>query len=348
VSGEWFGKGGPVDTPPITWVSSDQMNNIITSVNNYQSHATGEKPVSVPYHTVHSNGIPFWCSSMNCPMQDFDFRVYDLPGGMTSNADALGMSILLYKTPLFSGGRYYPWAYGTLICTSNEIMAGEQSFEKEIFVSAPGPLQLSITAKPTCYFYLEKTITVCEAGYAENCMNKDPTEKYYYTLSQAIWGPSMLSAINLLAVADSRGANLEIVDKSSTTDDKTTIMLSIQNTGDSNAILDDITSPIPLTITYKPPVIKPGETESIYLQTTQQVDVNSLSFDLSYRSETLSCQPPTTTTTTTTQPPMQITSCSSNSQCSTGLCCQNQCRDSTKGVCRDINGDGILDWVPYS
>lgn len=34
--------------------------------------------------------------------------------------------------------------------------------------------------------------------------------------------------------------------------------------------------------------------------------------------------------------------------CSSGfVCCENVCRDTTKGVCRDIYGNGVPVWVPY-
>ena len=37
------------------------------------------------------------------------------------------------------------------------------------------------------------------------------------------------------------------------------------------------------------------------------------------------------------------------SRCKTGyICCENECRNYSKGICKDINGDEIPDWIPYS
>jgi hypothetical protein len=41
--------------------------------------------------------------------------------------------------------------------------------------------------------------------------------------------------------------------------------------------------------------------------------------------------------------------CRLDSDCGTGYtCCYGTCFSKSDGVCRDINGDEILDWVPYA
>jgi hypothetical protein len=43
--------------------------------------------------------------------------------------------------------------------------------------------------------------------------------------------------------------------------------------------------------------------------------------------------------------------CKSNIDCGStlnpGTCCDGLCRDSKEGVCRDENGDGIMEWIKY-
>jgi hypothetical protein len=64
--------------------------------------------------------------------------------------------------------------------------------------------------------------------------------------------------------------------------------------------------------------------------------------------------PPTTTTTpapqfgqTTTTTPSEIR-CSTTNDCKINfVCCQNVCKDQSIGICRDVNGDGIPDWLVY-
>jgi len=70
--------------------------------------------------------------------------------------------------------------------------------------------------------------------------------------------------------------------------------------------------------------------------------------------------PVSTSTTPTTLPPAVVATttatgvaanvgCETNQDCTAGLiCCANDCRDTSTGVCKDLNGDEIPDWVPYS
>jgi len=62
-------------------------------------------------------------------------------------------------------------------------------------------------------------------------------------------------------------------------------------------------------------------------------------------------QPPTPPKPPATPKPPTVTetSCEADTDCYGGrICCIGKCRDSLTGVCKDINGDGVLDWVPYS
>lgn len=307
LGGEWFGKGGPNDSPPITWVSSDEMDNIINNINNYlQTHTLP------PETTVNS-----------------------LPDTIVSNKEALGMEITLYKAPLFTARiGAYPWAYGTLICTANTNLKlnGQPYSGSEISVSNEGQLQFDVTAQPKCYFYLEKTIT--------DHRNK-LTENYYYSLSDVIVGPTISNTINLAAVKDSNGPNFEISRFSLTPDNY--VRLLITNNGGMTGTLDYVGSNVPLTVSNLPE-IQPGQTWEVFGQLGTTVDQNSLKFDLAYRANELGClkvKEYGVSGGTVAQP------CQLNTDCKSGfICCQNLCRDQSSGICRDINGDGIPDWIP--
>jgi hypothetical protein len=60
-----------------------------------------------------------------------------------------------------------------------------------------------------------------------------------------------------------------------------------------------------------------------------------------------------TSSTTTTLPLLvrQSTTtiaCTSDQDCAGGyVCCMRFCRNLSTGMCKDINGDGMSDWVPY-
>jgi hypothetical protein len=57
-------------------------------------------------------------------------------------------------------------------------------------------------------------------------------------------------------------------------------------------------------------------------------------------------EPPFARQTTTTTP--SEVRCASTNDCNiNSVCCQNVCRKESEGICRDINGDGIPDWLVY-
>jgi len=63
--------------------------------------------------------------------------------------------------------------------------------------------------------------------------------------------------------------------------------------------------------------------------------------------------PPKSTSTIIAAPPtppkMIKLVCKEDKDCDSGfMCCAEECRDQLSGVCRDISGDGIPEWVPYS
>ena len=55
-----------------------------------------------------------------------------------------------------------------------------------------------------------------------------------------------------------------------------------------------------------------------------------------------------TTTTTTSNIVVGEVRCAVTSDCNIGfVCCQNVCKKENEGICRDANGDGVPDWIPY-
>jgi len=67
------------------------------------------------------------------------------------------------------------------------------------------------------------------------------------------------------------------------------------------------------------------------------------------KSTTPTTLPPAVVATTTPTGVAANVGCKSNQECTAGfICCANGCRDMSTGVCKDVNGDEIPDWVPYS
>jgi len=107
---------------------------------------------------------------------------------------------------------------------------------------------------------------------------------------------------------------------------------------------------------------KPGKQEKKYghgaCSNKREVCISGCDKDIIDRPERKPKQtPPVPTPTTTPAPPFGQTTtttqseirCSTTNDCNINfVCCQNACHEESKGICRDINGDGIPDWLVYA
>jgi len=74
---------------------------------------------------------------------------------------------------------------------------------------------------------------------------------------------------------------------------------------------------------------------------------DKLEFNLVYRTDELGCLKTKEYGIRTS-----AIACKSDIDCGStlnpGVCCDGLCRDSKEGVCRDENGDGIMEWIKYA
>jgi hypothetical protein len=161
-------------------------------------------------------------------------------------------------------------------------------------------------------------------------------------------------------VTESKGPDLivenVVMPSAQSLGDENAIKVDVKNDGDMKASLGNVTLNVEnSSILYKPNEIVPGNTSEIIIKTPQ---TENLELTLNYKSDKLGCLPSKDFTKVINLDTLSETgpgagkitrACTANSDCDSGFtCCQKECHDSSTGVCRDINGDGILDWVSYS
>jgi hypothetical protein len=342
---EWFSKGGPVDSPPVTFVSQDQLRNIILNAN--------KKRASVVPNSFVATDIG---SSKRPPS-------LMLPETIISDSDVV-TGVTLYRSGLYSFPTNNFWyTYGTVFCSLNQ---SSSSFQSNTFVpTSPGEYNLDISYSSKCIFYLERLMRErCSNGFLSQvdfregatCGNVLSDDQPAYDVLSLNFGSSttqnsnqdfmsalsmapLKSSIKLTAADKVDGANLVI----SPSSNSGIVKLSITNNGDSSAVLDDIQSQTKLSIQNKLPlVILPSQSVDVFA--TTNTDTSALTFTPVYTSNGVPCSSAQTTTSTTST---GSGSCSDNSQCTTNLCCEGQCRDPTQGACRDLLGNGVLKWIPF-
>jgi uncharacterized protein YjbK len=128
------------------------------------------------------------------------------------------------------------------------------------------------------------------------------------------------------------------------------IRAEVKNSGKAEGTLDDVRlNAGNYRILYKPKSIPPGQTGEILVQLSME-SAKSTQLKLVYSSDKLGCLATKGFSATYNIGALSIgkgRSCSSDRDCSAGqTCCVGACRPSSKGVCDDIDGDGEPDtWV---
>jgi hypothetical protein len=177
--------------------------------------------------------------------------------------------------------------------------------------------------------------TTCTLSVSEN------SSKNSYTFNFPI-----KETFSLNANSPGSGPNvqvLEVIPPSTDSKGEQNLRIVIQNIGDVTASLQNASLNVPSKILYMPKFLSAGNASEIIVQTSTS---DNLKLNLNYKSANVGCPPIDVLALfdLSIRPP-----CKTNSDCSNeSICCAKQCRDPNTGICRDVNGDGIPDWIPYS
>jgi hypothetical protein len=140
-----------------------------------------------------------------------------------------------------------------------------------------------------------------------------------------------------------------LTDDKLTSQSSTYMKLTINNTGNKEVIIKDINLNVNSQfLTCASMDLKPGEsTECIF--SVSPKDSSLLKADMKY--QYMMCGERQTKTESYPAGFIDVkpAECLKNEDCQTGyVCCSGLCHDSAKGICSDVNADGVNEWTPIS
>jgi hypothetical protein len=224
-------------------------------------------------------------------------------------------------------------------------------------------MEFEIKSEPVCVFYTEfysKIPATYGTLYKLSSFQKDGVTDAgrSYFISGRLKNPLLIDLTNpnwidnltitslstkftLQALETTEEPNLKIDDYSI---QGKNIRFLIRNSGDIEAKLDAIDSNIPLEL-LKNTKVPPGQTVEVFAKLQDVPQTEKLNFNLVYRTDELGCLK-------TKEYGVKIgfIGCKYNSECSSvmnSICCEGSCKDSREGVCRDENGDGLMEWILF-
>jgi hypothetical protein len=272
------------------------------------------------------------------------FAGWNSPTALIRSSDdtILDKKIMLYEHRF---NMPFYWGYGTLICTSNSgLISSSGKFSYSSFkISESGKIEIEMNSQPSCMFYMEMDSDVYDEVYKIFSLNENPIDMFNVEDAvKAMTIANLTTKFTLEAVPTTQELDLKIKDYSIIGNQ---IMFLVKNTGNVEATVNDIQSDIPLTVLEKTKV-KPGETTEVYAKLEDIPRSDRINFNLVYKTDELGCLKTKEYGVKT-----GFIGCKSDFQCSSilnsGICCEGSCKDSREGVCRDENGDGLMEWILF-
>jgi hypothetical protein len=286
-----------------------------------------------------------------------------LPESIDADKSVLGIDMKIYKAPLFTfRGRLQMWAYGNMICTSESSIQTPETKDSDGSFSAQGRVAtFEVNYEPKCIFYVERFFILDSvSGGGSKSYNQPvydilamPSSGGQLDLSSDIGSQLSISPtplvsnmlLNVKFVTGQPDVTIKSVEQISFQGGNA-LRFVIQNSGDYDVNLNDIVevaTGLPLTILNKPDVIAAHSQVDVFAKGAGY-SISPNQFDLQYRTVDIGCLPAKDYST------LRLSvQCTSSAQCvgSANICCGGGCRDPSKGICRDVNGDGSPEWIIY-
>ena len=327
LTGEWFKKGGPRDTPPVQWANHQDSALASEADNDFEIIKS-----QIDEGTFHTDTDEAYICSWR--------RIQDADTG--PNRCVVDAALICSHFCEFSSS-------GNIQETSTE------KFE----VANEGNIEIGINCPIECIFFVDRQNRSYGASRYKGRLKTQLTQAYgLMTLDSQI--PTLSSLMTVNAVKGTRGPDLRIqkvfCPPKVIENEPLYIKLELENTGDAEAKLDKLKLNAPAKILYSPGTLAAGETSEIILE-AEIKEVTDLKLDLEYRSDTLGCLPTKDFKGTFDLGKIEVVetvNCNTGSDCPAedfGLekmvCCNGLCRDPLKGICDDLDGDGTFEWAYY-
>lgn len=329
-SGEWYKKGGPTDSPPIEWVNDIE--------------AVKAQIIAGTFNTkVYLATLCSWRR-----MQESE----------------TGPERCVFT--------------GNLIC--QEKCTGNMEGQN-IDTSSAGEVDVNVSCTPDCLFFINRGSSALSQYPAPDVIGGDAiggsmhfggfatasglSRAYGYLVLSGEKLPTLKYSQKLKIIDNSSssqtGPNIEVTSSaySSMTVQRNSepLRFTLKNTGDTEAIIEEIALNVPFRIVYAPTIISPGKEEEAVLELTAESSTD-LELIVNYRSSTLGCLAKKNFELSYRLGRLGVLGgdCIKDSDCPAkqlGLakmvCFNGLCRDPTKGFSNDIDGDGQREtWTQYS
>jgi hypothetical protein len=345
LSGEWFTKGGPHDSPPVQF--SDDIDSVIDSIKSgdyktkvYRTYVCAWTGVAMKSNCDVDAQI---ICSRNCTLKTSNLE--KLGDGYRIKEGAESVGVEMECKPfcfVFVDRERYEKAYGIMaLLPLGDKTMGIGASQDVLGTTTIGPMFENLL---TCSQKLDFT----EAGMAlaglkemTKCMAKGEPfrikarKTYKIDVERSGLGPE-IEAKKIYKPENSGSGQV--------------LRIELVNTGDMEGIIEDVKLNLDsYKILYRPKSLKPGEMSEALLQI--EPENKEVQAEISYRSEKLGClgKRDFSSSFSIGLVEGQVRACSADTDCPTDqTCCAELCRPSSKGVCDDIDGDGAADtWVQY-
>lgn len=370
LEGEWYTKGGDIDSPPVLWVENltevvDKINKEKFSTDVHRAFICtfafpdfeGPKECLVDAQVICESSC--WLSVEGPVERDGNRIKVTGEGEINITAACIPQCIMFVDrkaqtyfwqprgAEVYQRELYLPSAYGYMVFCPHV----DDPYEYDI--NEQCTLSLSILGYEAS---LGNTKTLDELKETlDNLMGVEEVE-FTYDLFTEEWykPPVIIKSFTITARQMTKGPKIQIKiylpQDLSSKSSKFIVRLEVKNTGDTTAYIEKVeVTNADFKVLYSPEKIEPGEKKEILLE-VMPASIGDIDFKIEYYAENLGCLNQRTHSTYVNLiagSDIDIHPCISDSDCSIGeTCCVGSCRPSAKGACDDIDGDGVPDtWV---
>ena len=315
-TGEWVAEGGHHDSPAITWV--ENLQSFLNKTLEAGSQSTAI-PISELYdgYVDEAVGVPVYkMKYIQSRPQSYINLVCEVPKLFTSLDVSGADPVLLEKLSVADGGELSDIVFG---------------------VTATDKVDISYAGDLNCVFYW-----FCRYEYS-GC------KLYRTTYDLKLGSISDKKFITVIDKPSQPKINLTsiLTDTQLSPQSSTYMKLTITNSGNKTATIKEINLNVNSEfLACTSMKLSPEETTECVLSVSPEQSF-VIEANVKYQFQMCGERQEKTERFLVGYIEVEATECSSSSDCSENYeCCKGLCYDSTKGMCADVNADGVPEWVP--
>jgi hypothetical protein len=296
-------------------------------------------------------------------------KLYD---GYVDNNTGIPVYSLHFQNGFSYQGGYDIMGYGNLICQltpkTYKVEGADQISKNSFVVTASDTVNVKIENDVNCVFFryangalLRRGIFYpnlggCTLACHGSGIYKTLCRVRYRDCSNTLYPGSLIGSVNFVksfTVKDPLPSEIEAspvaLDSQFSYGRPSYVTVNLKNNGDTDITITDANLNTPSTlISCYPSSLSPGETAQCVFAIVP-TESTSLNADIKYNFNQCGSREFETKSISIGMLNVQQPQCTTDSDCNSGFtCCYGTCYKKTEGTCKDINGDGIPDWIPYA